>query len=166
MEASEGVLRLFQRGNGAPRGELQPVNATCDIGWSILWEHIRFGGPPPPLRDVTQYDLGDLGGVRLTFTDAAAMPGGGVLFLATAEDSPDAIRDGEVFGTAIGVLGDDDSPRWAPLSDAQGEPLRVKAEGLAVDWDEPGRAYVVLDSDTSRAPAELLEVQLSGPWPR
>lgn len=158
----EGRLRLFQRGNGAPRGALQPVDATCEVGWQELLAHLRTGGPPPRIQDVVRYELGELEGVRLTFTDATPMGDGRVLFLATAEDSPDAVRDGEVFGTALGVLGA--PPRWTPLRGPAGEPLRIKAEGIAIDRSDPSRAHVVLDSDGSMAAAELLEVALEGPW--
>lgn len=160
----EGVLRLFQRGNGAPRGDLKPVNATCDVSWSILWEHLHSGGPPPSIQNVIQYELGQIGGTKLTFTDALCREDGQTLFLATAEDSPDAVRDGEVFGTAIGRLDNKASPRWAPLCEASGDPLRVKAEGIVLSQTSQKRAYVVLDSDTARAPAELLDIELKGPW--
>src|SRR6185503_5992097 len=92
------------------------------------------GGSPAPLLDagsVIQYRLGELDGVRLTFTDAAWDPTSGRLhYLACAERSPDAVRDGEVVGSAIGVFDelDGDRPlRWAALSDRGGRPLASKA---------------------------------------
>ncbi|RLB65473.1 MAG: hypothetical protein DRI90_01945 [Deltaproteobacteria bacterium] len=160
----DGGLRLFQRGNGAPRGELQPVDATAEVSGSLLFEHLQGSGPPPPIQNVVRYDLGTLGKVRLTFTDAIDIGEGRALFLATAEDSPDAIRDGAVLGSVIGLLNPLKPPRWAPLCNAQGEPLAVKGEGIVVSRTEPSRVFVVLDSDSPGTAAELMDVELLGPW--
>jgi hypothetical protein len=54
-------IRLFQRGNGAPRDGLQPVDATGDLAWSALWQHLQQpGSTPPSLENIVQYDLGNL----------------------------------------------------------------------------------------------------------
>ena len=83
-----GHVRLFQRGNGAPGGGLMPVDATCDLPWDDLWSYLqglRADAPSP--EDVTQYALGQMQGVRLTFCDATLAPGGRILYLAGAEES-------------------------------------------------------------------------------
>lgn len=100
-----GRLRLFGRGNGKVRGDLHPVNATCDLDWPTLMAHIESPGasPPPTPTNITRYELGALGGVPLTFTDAAVR-GPSVLYAAAAEASPDATRDGVVSGSALGVI--------------------------------------------------------------
>jgi len=161
-----GGLRLLQRGNGAPRGDLEPVDATAEVSWSLLLDYLHGRGPPPPIENVTRYDLGQLGGVRLTFTDAVDRGQGQTLFLATAEDSPDAVRDGEVTGSVVGLLAPPEPPRWCPLCDDQGEPLALKGEGIALSRSRPDRLFAVLDSDSPATPAELLEIELSGPWGR
>jgi hypothetical protein len=65
-------LRLFGRGNGATRGDLRPVNATCDLDWPALLAHLRAPGdiPAPAPQRVVQHELGRLQGVALGFTDA------------------------------------------------------------------------------------------------
>src|SRR6185295_20206214 len=60
-------VRFFQRGNGAPRGSMTPVNATCDVAWSDL-EALIDGQGAPSLSEVIQYDLGAVLDVPLTFT--------------------------------------------------------------------------------------------------
>src|SRR5690606_17272693 len=99
-------VMFFQRGNGAPRGGLRPVDATARVSLADLVGYLESGAPCPPLRDVSAWDLGALEGVRLTFTDAAIGPRGEIAFVACAEASPDATRDGPVSGVALGRLDD------------------------------------------------------------
>ncbi len=46
----------------------------------------------------------------------------------------------------------------------RGEPLTVKGEGIVVSRTEPEHVFVVLDSDAPGIPAELMDVELVGPW--
>ncbi|HEX2188451.1 MAG TPA: hypothetical protein VHG51_06105 [Longimicrobiaceae bacterium] len=160
-----GRVRLFGRGNGAPRGGVAPADATCDLEWEALRAYLLDPGaaPPPEPRDVVRYRLGELDGLRLGFTDAA-LAGGRLLFSAAAEDSPDAVRDGRVAGSAVGVFDATDRVRWTVLRDADGAPLAAKVEGLAVPPGGGGRAWVVVDADDPAAPSELCAVELGGRW--
>lgn len=159
-----GAVRLFQRGNGAPRGALAPVDATCDLALDALLAHLAAPTrtPAPAHAAVTRYALGAVAGCRLTFTDAVAV-GARVYYLAAAERSPDATRDGPVEGVALGVI-EGDRARWTLLRDPSGAALADKAEGLALDPADPSRALVVIDRDDPDAPSELCEVALAGPW--
>lgn len=159
------TLRLFSRGNGAPRDGRRPVNATCDLDLDVLRRYLQspMGGVPPAPTNVVQYQLGAVGGVGLGFTDASVR-GGTIFYTATAEISPDATQDGPVVGSALGVIDADGTPRWAPLTGARGEDLAIKVEGVA---DAPGAEtglYIVLDGDDPGAASELCRVELTGPW--
>ena len=159
-----GQLRLFQRGNGAARGELLPVDASCELDLNLLLRYLERGdpAPAPAAQRVIQYDLGAVDGVRLTFTDAAAL-GADVLYLAAAEDSPDAVLDGPVAGVALGLISaSTGQARWTRLRHADGQPFAGKAEGLALDPRIPGSAHIVLDQDDPDLPAELCRVELCG----
>jgi hypothetical protein len=155
-------LRFFSRGNGKERGGVKPVNATCDLPLEELLGHIatpdRF--PPPTPIDVTQFDLGDLDLVPLGFTDATVV-GEGVVYSAAAEASPDAVDDGSVTGSALGVIDADGRTRWAPLKVERGELVAGKVEGV-VSAGAPGRFFVVLDADDPGAPSELCAVRAEG----
>ncbi len=157
------TLVLLQRGNGAPRDGLEPVDATGELA---LDELVAFlddpRRPPPALRDVARYELLTARGERLGFTDAAWI-GGAIHFLAAAEQSPDATRDGPVSAVAIGVLEPGRSARWGPIRDASGEILVEKLEGLVADPTRPGRAWAVVDKDDPDAPAELLSLAVPPP---
>lgn len=159
------TVRLFSRGNGASRDGRQPVNATCDLDLGALLGYLRnpTGRVPPAPTGVVQYRLGAIGGVTLGFTDATVR-GGTVFYTACAEISPDATQDGPVVGAALGLIDADGTPRWAPLTDAGGQRLAIKAEGLADAPDGETGLYVVLDCDDPGAASELCRVELTGPW--
>ena len=157
------ALRLFGRGNGATTGTLQPLNATCDIPWTDLLAYLDAPDDAPvprPLR-IRQYSLGGLDGVPLGFTDAAGSDDA-ILFTAAAERSPDAVRDGPVSGSVIGIITDDEV-RWAPIAGEDESLLREKAEGLTPAGGGSD-LWVVADADDERRPSELLRVRLEGPW--
>jgi hypothetical protein len=121
--------------------------------------------PCPPLRDVVAWELGAAEGTRLTFTDGVSTRTRWTAFLACAEASPDATRDGPVSGVAVGRL--DPRAREAELAmivDEHGAPLLDKAEGIALDDEDVRRAWLVVDRDDPDAPAELLELRLGEGW--
>jgi hypothetical protein len=139
---------LFQRGNGGAHP------AIVSVTFEALWRYLA-GGPVPALADVARVDLGMVQGVPLGFTDAAIDERGRVMWLASAERSPNTFDDGEVVGSAIGFLADG---RAALLCEADGAPFVGKAEGLALEGAD--RAWVAVDPDDPTVPAELLEVRL------
>ncbi len=155
--APGGTLRLFNRGNGTPPA----VDATADLPLVAVLAHLRdpLACAAPAPTNVVAHELGTIDGTRLTFTDACATARG-VAFLAAAEASPNAIDDGEVKGTAIGLVRPDGSRVLVPILDERGRPLTDKVEGVAFDPASPGTAFVVVDKDDPRAPAELLSVTL------
>ncbi|HJR65882.1 MAG TPA: hypothetical protein VJ802_05600 [Gemmatimonadaceae bacterium] len=161
------TLRLFGRGNGAVRGELRPVNASCDVSWPALrgyLEHPMSVAPPAP-ASISQYDLGALDGVPLGFTDVALGRGSAVLYAAAAEASPDATRDGEVRGSVVGAIeARAGVGRWARLREENGAPFMGKVEGLTMTARRADRAFAVIDSDDHSTASDLLEVRLAGPW--
>ena len=158
-------LRLFQRGNGAPLGVDGPVDAAVDLDLHAFLAWLDGRGPPSPVVDITWFVLGTIESVRYGFTDASALDPRRALILAAAEASPDAIDDGAVHGTLVGVLDDDrDDLRTAVLRDVDGAPAALKAEGIVRDRDRPDRALVVLDADDPDRPSELCTMALTGPW--
>ncbi len=173
------AVRLFARGNGAGNALGGAASATCDLDAAALAAYLVGVAPspaPPPVR-VVRYDLGAVGGDRLGFTDAtalgdpAARPAfgvafgaeGAVLYVAAAEASVDVFEDGEVAGSALGVIDPDGGARWAPLVDADGSPFGEKVEGVA--FDDAGRLWVVVDQDDPDRPSELCELALVGAEP-
>jgi hypothetical protein len=142
-------LRLFHRGSGgAPSG-------IVDVPIDVL-----EGAAPRALATQT-FDLGELEGVRLAFTDAVSVSAHCTLFAAAAEETPDAIADGPITGSVLGILEDPASARFARLVAPDGTPCRAKVEGLAVDDDLRG-AWVLTDPDDPHCATQLGRVDLRG----
>jgi hypothetical protein len=162
-----GVVRLFNRGNGSTRGALRPVNATCDIPLSGLLAYLRApdAAPVPAVSNVVRYDLGSLQDVPLGFTDAT-LHADMVFYAASAENTADAIADGPVAGSAIGMIGRNAATRWATLTRPDGTPYRGKVEGLLGSEAQPSRLFLVVDADDPEVPSLLCSAELRGPWLR
>ncbi len=159
----EGVARLgnelwlFHRGNTGGN-DLGPAILQVSLDGLRAWLDGRAA--LPAIHAIEGFDLGAIAGQRLGFTDAVARADH-VLYLATAEAAANAIDDGAILGSHLGVI-TRDAVRAAPLVGLDGAP--VKAEGLALDPDRPGRGWVALDPDDPEKPATLLEIELVGPW--
>lgn len=158
-------LWLFQRGNGATTATADPVDAIAELDLAAWVAWLDGRGRLPPLIRVTTYDLGTIAGVRLGFTDAATLPDGRVAFVAAAEASPDAVRDGEVLGCRFGVIAGDDV-LTCDVTDPGGEPSRLKLEGLelAASGDGEGglwRFWVAVDMDRPDQPAMLGDLRVA-----
>lgn len=159
------ALRLFTRGNGAPKRGLEPLNATCDLPLRELLAYLAAtatAAVPAPVA-VTRYALGEMDGLPLGFTDAA-LAGETLLYTATAEASADASEDGQVAGSVIGLIPARGELRYAPLIDTDGRPTRDKIEGIVAVPGAGDRVLVVIDPDDPSRAAELCEVVLAGGW--
>jgi hypothetical protein len=140
-------LHLFHRGSG---GDLSAV---------IEVEASAIGAEAVTVLALTRCDLGTAAGVPLTFTDATGS-GEAMVYLAVAEDTPNAVDDGPIAGAAVGVLAGGQA-RFALLEEADGTLTTRKVEGIAVDR-ATGSTYLVTDPDDPERPAELCLVELEG----
>ena len=145
------TLCLLQRGNGR-----SGMNACIELPWADLQAWLVSAGPAPRPALIRRFDLGTLGGVPLSFTDGAALPDGGWLFSAAAEDSPDTYNDGACAGSALGIVNPDGTVRMLePLS------LACKVEGVAAAPSGDGLdVWMVTDADDRHRPALLLAASL------
>jgi hypothetical protein len=144
-------LCLLQRGNTA-----SPSNACVRFDAHAFTRWLA-GGPPPRPTAIQIHDLGVLAGIPLSFTDGAALPGGGWVFSATAEDTPDSYADGVCVGSAVGEVGADGTiRRLHPLA------APFKVEGIAAVVNAAGvTLLMVTDADDRAVPATLLRAK----WP-
>ncbi len=84
---------------------------------------------------------------------------GRVAFLACAEDTEDALSDGPVLGCRFGWLdADDQSAVMTTIVDSDGQPTRLKLEGIETRIDGGSVFDVVADMDRGDEPAQLAEL--------
>jgi hypothetical protein len=143
---------LLQRGNKGNRR-----NAVIRFALADFLDALNAGGPhsdPVAIEDVA---LGDIDGVPLSFTDAAALPDGRMIFTAAAEDTDNPVDDGRCLGSAIGVI------EAGTLRRLERVDRPCKLEGIhAVASGGPPRLLLVSDADDATIPAELFQAALPG----
>jgi hypothetical protein len=141
-------LRLFQRANKS-----HPRNAIIRYPLADILAALASGDPVGTIEllAIDFIDLGHIDGVPYSFTDGAALPGGGIAFTAVAEDTEDTYNDGACLGAAIGVLAKDGRLRFLePLEECD------KVEGIAARVDgNVIRLLLVTDADDPAIPATL-----------
>lgn len=147
--ATEDRLYLAQRGNGEGAQD-----ALIALDLQGLNEQLAAGRPPSPdlVLGVQTFDLGQLRGVDLSFSDLSPIGDGRLAFSTSAEDSTGTVTDGEIFGSALGIL--------QPGGDIEyHEPVDglVKIEGIDAKLVEKGvEVLIVMDADDPSKPSPLL----------
>ena len=117
--------------------------------------------PVDALRGQVQVDLGSLGGARLGFADATALPDGRVAFIASSEGN-DGTNDGVIYGSVVGML--DSDLRVTTLRPLTGLARKVEGIELATRLEKaasPSSFVLVTDPDDPAKPTELLSVDLA-----
>lgn len=142
-----GELRLIQRGN-----RQHPANAVIRFPLAAARDALvsgRAGTIDPLAIDIV--DLGTVGGIPYTFTDAAALSDGGMVFAAVAEDTQDSYNDGPCSGAAVGFL--DGQGRVRSLQPLD-YPYKIEGVDARIDSDVI-RLLLVTDADDAGIPASL-----------
>ena len=143
------TLRLLQRGNGT-----SGPNAVLELDLAGAYQAASRGEPLTPnlLKTVKPVDLGttpgSVGPVPWTFTDLAALPDGRAIFTAAAEDTDNPYDDGEILGSAVGILDKDGT-----LAEIHQVDQKIKIEGVTLDPDNGYTPYFVTDADDPHKPA-------------
>lgn len=150
-------LRLLQRGNGT-----SGPNAVIDIDLAQAVEAAGNGAGVNAdlLENIKPADLGTTPGhngpVPWTFTDLTPLADGRSVFTAAAEDTDNPYDDGEVLGSAVGILEADGT-----VSQIQQVDQKVKLEGVSAEPTASGAvATLVTDADDPHRPAMMYEVDL------
>jgi hypothetical protein len=156
---SGGELVLLQRGN-KHHARCAYIHLDLASVLQALASTQSLGSAAP--TTVRTYDLGEIDGVPLCFSDAAALPDGGVIFTAIAENSSDSYGDGPCAGAAIGITNRD-----GKLCYLERVEPGYKVEGIeAVVEDRVIRLKLVTDADDTNVPAWLLSAEIRDFLPR
>ncbi len=147
---SGGELRLFQRGN-----KRHVDNAVIRFPLSALLDTLsseNTGAIKPSA--IATFDLGQIDGIPLCFTDAAALPDGAMVFTAVAEDTDDAYNDGACVGAAIGIA--DHKLRCLHRLE---RPYKVEGVDARMEGDVVS-LLLVTDADDADTPAVLFSATI------
>jgi hypothetical protein len=101
-------LWLLQRGN-SEHGENVVVALSCaEILESLEKDHTLAA---EEFERLLAFDLGELHGAALTFSDASALGRDLLVFTASAEDSSGTTANGAILGSVVGTIGLDGEVR-------------------------------------------------------
>jgi hypothetical protein len=150
-------VRWFNRGNlaaGVPSG-------SVDVDLAGLVAALTGSGHPGEVRvgAPRRYDLGAVDGIGLAVTDAVALPDGRVLLSAAAEDTPNAVDDGPVVGTALALVDGDALLAATPLPTPGGTVHKVEGLGLLAAEAAGARLLAVVDADDPDLPSARLTLR-------
>ncbi|HYH62722.1 MAG TPA: hypothetical protein VD766_12715 [Solirubrobacterales bacterium] len=90
-------LWLFHRGNEGAAGNVVAEIALSDLAGSLTGDHDI---DVEELKELRRYDLGEMDGVALCFSDATAISDDLVCFTASAEGE----EDGDIRGSVVGTI--------------------------------------------------------------
>jgi hypothetical protein len=140
-------LRLFQRGNKRNR-----ENAIICLPLPPFLDALnqRQGAAIEPLA-IMRVDLGRFDGVPFSFTDAAALPDGEMVFTAVAEDTDDTYADGPCAAAAIGIVDGRGTVRRLLRLDV---PCKIEGVDASLEGNAI-RLLLVTDADDPGIPATL-----------
>jgi hypothetical protein len=142
-------LWLLQRGN-SEHGENVVIALSCaEILESLEKDHTLAADE---FERLLAFDLGELHGAALTFSDASALGRDLLVFTASAEDSSDTTGNGAILGSVVGTIGlDGDVQRLRTID------RKYKVEGVhavldtgvitmtfVCDQDDPDQASPLL----------------------
>lgn len=146
-------LLLLQRGNKKSKQNALVALPLEDV---LLALHNPDTEIDIDKRHVICFDLGNIGGVPLGFTDGAALPNGDFVFSAVAENTDDSYQDGACLGAVIGIARQDGTVLFCEQLD---HPWKV--EGVSARL-ENSRIHLLLvtDADDPQVPATLLSAQI------
>lgn len=146
-------LWLLQRGNSSD-GSNVVVALSCDEVIESLVNDRTLAADE--LQRLLAFDLGELEGATLTFSDASALGNGLLVFTASAEDSEGTSKNGAILGSVVGTI------------DTGGEVQRLrtidrkyKVEGVhaVLDTGVLGMTFVC-DQDDPEVPSPLLSATM------
>jgi uncharacterized protein DUF6929 len=148
---SGAELRLFQRGN-----QRNSQNAIIRFQLSTFLEALisEQTAAIAPLA-INTFDLGQIDGIPLCFTDGTALPDGTMVFTAVAEGADDNYNDGACAGAAVGIVGNVLQCLYRLDWPHKVEGVNARVEGNVI------RLLLVTDADDFEIPAALFSATIA-----
>jgi hypothetical protein len=145
-------MRLFQRGS---KGASPNVIIRFSLPSFLAALNDKGNCKIEPLA-AQSIDLGGIDGIPFTFTDAASLPNGEVVFTAVAEDTADSYNDGPCGGAIIGILDGENRVKRHLRLDV---PLKIEGVDAYADGDRIS-LLLVTDADDPSIPAGLFSATM------
>jgi hypothetical protein len=150
----DGRFLLFHRGNAR-----SAENAVAELSLEHVRDSLRGDNTldVEELETVREYDLGELDGTRLAFSDATPLSDDLVVFTASAETEADsAVEDGTIRGSVVGTIDRDGGVERLRTIDR-----KWKVEGVHASIDSGVIDFVfVCDQDDPEQPSPLLSATM------
>jgi hypothetical protein len=146
-------LWLLQRGNSEQGANLVVALDLAEVLDSLLRDRTLAAAE---LRGMLAFDLGELEGAALTFSDASPVSEDLLVFTASAEDSPSAYEDGAILGSVVGTIDRGGEVRRLRTIDR-----KYKVEGVHAVLDTGIVTMTfVCDQDDPEVPSPLLSATM------
>lgn len=151
---SREAVKFFHRGT---KGNSQ--SAVIDFNIAAFL-HDLFDTHSPRAKHILgirTYELGEINGCKLAFTDACTLPDERILFLAAAENSRNAYDDGASEGSVIGIM-----DRHGSVVKTERIEGRFKLEGVtARQKGQELDLCLVSDADDEKVPSAMFSASWS-----
>jgi hypothetical protein len=146
-------LWLLQRGNSSEGANVVVALSCAEVLASLVRDRTLAA---EELRRLLAFDLGELSGAALTFSDASAIGEELLVFTASAEDSASTYEDGEILGSVVGTIDTDGHVHRLRTIDR-----KYKVEGVhaVLDTGVIGMTFVC-DQDDPEVPSPLLSATM------
>ena len=143
----DDALWLFHRGN-----DEGSTNAVAELALEEVMDSIRSEAAVEvdDVERIREYDLGELGGTQLCFSDATALSDELIVFTASAE-----AEDGGIHGSVVGTVGGDGAVERLRTIDR-----RWKVEGVHAAIDTGVIDFVFVCDQDADEPSPLLSATM------
>ncbi len=163
LAADEEYLYLLQR--YAPGGQNVLITYTMESITPYLLG--REAAPKP--SGIQTWALPDLAQIKTGFSGMTSALGGRMLFTASAEETPNAVLDGEIYGSMVGLLQahSDDAPQPAkpevvvPITEQGGSPYKSKIESICISGQDRSDLTAVAVADNDNGFSELVVLKFT-----
>ncbi len=150
-------IKLFHRGS---KDKSKSAVVELDLKSFLKDLHDSHSINSDRIIDIREYDLGEIDGLALHFTDAVALNDTHLIFLATAEDTSNAYDDGVSRGSAVGVMDKNGKVERILRFDGHAKLEGVSARAEVADGVAKTRLLLVSDTDDQTKPACLFEAMI------
>lgn len=127
------------------------TNQVHQFPLSSFAEYVNSVGTQTP-ADITSHTISLSGSFSTRISGGSFLNNTTLLFCASMEDTPDAIQDGKIYGSYIGVINTNDMSLrlMFPLTDAEGKTPADKLESIDLQGqnnDGSYNAWAIADND-------------------